>query len=224
MKAMILAAGRGVRMYPLTDHTPKALIEVNGACLIEHHLQRIREAGISEVVINLGHLGAMIQETLKDGDAYGVRITYSNEGDNPLETGGGILNALPLLGDEPFFVINTDVYTDYAIQPMTLQGTTQAHLIMVDNPMHNPDGDFALTEGLLSYHADTKLTFSGMGYYRATLFDGLSPQHLPLIKVLQPAIQQDLISGEHYRGKWIDVGTMERLDLARADDLSDKTP
>ena len=216
MKAMILAAGQGTRMRPLTNRIPKALLKVNGVCLIEHHLIRIRDAGITEVVINLGHLGAMIKETLKDGSNHGVRITYSDEGTHVLETAGGIINALPLLGDDPFFVVNTDVYTDYAIHPMTLKAPVQAHLIMVDNPPHNRAGDFGIADGLLVNRAEAQLTFSGMGYYTAALFDQLPPQYLPLLKVLQPAIAQGLVSGEHYRGKWVDIGTIERLNSAQA--------
>ena len=138
MKAMILAAGQGTRMRPLTNRIPKALLKVNGVCLIEHHLMRIRDAGITEVVINLGHLGTMIKETLKDGSSHGVRIAYSDEETQVLETAGGIINALPLLGDDPFFVVNADVYTDYAIHPMALKAPVQAHLIMVDNPLAQP--------------------------------------------------------------------------------------
>lgn len=216
MKAMILAAGQGTRMRPLTYRIPKALIKVNGMRLIEHHLRRIRNAGISEVVINLGHLGAMIKETLKDGSAYGVRIAYSDEGADVLETGGGIINALTLLGDDLFFVVNSDVYTDYEIRPIVLETPVQAHLIMVDNPPHNRAGDFGLSNGILVNDAETQLTFSGMGYYVAALFDQWPSQRLPLLKVLKPAIEKGLISGEHYKGKWMDVGTMERLNSVQA--------
>ena len=217
MKAMILAAGQGMRMRPLTERIPKALIEVNGACLIEHHLMRIRDAGIIDVVINLGYLGAMIKDKLKDGGNYGVRIVYSDEGAHILETAGGIINALPLLGNDLFFVINADVYTDYEIYPTTLKAPVQAHLIMVDNPSHNPDGDFGIANSLLVNDATTQFTFSGMGYYTAALFERLKPQRLPLLKILQPAIVRGLISGEYYQGKWVDIGTMERLNSVLAD-------
>ena len=217
MKAMILAAGQGMRMRPLTEHIPKALIEVNGACLIEHHLIRIRNAGITDVVINLGHLGTMIKDKLKDGGNYGVRIVYSDEGTHTLETAGGIINALPLLVDDLFFVINADIYTDYEIHPTTLQAPIQAHLIMVNNPPHNPGGDFGIANNLLAHNATTQLTFSGMGYYTTALFEGLQPQQLPLLKVLQPAITHGLISGEHHQGKWVDIGTMERLNSVLTD-------
>ena len=217
MKAMILAAGQGMRMRPLTERIPKALIEVNGTCLIENHLMRIRDAGITDVVINLGHLGTMIKDKLKDGSNYGVRIVYSDEGTNILETAGGIINALPLLGDDLFFVINADVYTDYEIHPATLQAPIQAHLVMVDNPPHNLDGDFSIADNLLVDDATTQFTFSGMGYYTAALLEGLKPQRLPLLKVLQRAIARNLISGEHYQGKWVDIGTMERLNSVLAD-------
>jgi len=207
MKAMILAAGRGTRMRPLTERAPKALLQVGGASLIAHHLTRLRNAGISEVVINLGHLGAAIKACLQAGDAYGMQITYSDEGTHLLETAGGIVKALPLLGDGPFFVVNADVYTDYTIRPITLQPPAQAHLVMVDNPAHNPHGDFGLVDGFLVPRAPHCLTFSGMGYYTAALFNALPPQPLALRQVLQTAVAQRRVSGEHYLGKWADVGT-----------------
>ena len=219
MKAMILAAGRGTRMQPLTDRVPKALIEVNDTPLIAYHLMRIRDAGITEVVINLGHLGDMIRQQLKDGSDYDVHITYSDEGSNILETGGGIVNALPLLGDDSLFVVNADVYTDYRIHPSALKAPRQAHLVMVDNPPHNVTGDFGLSDGLLVQRAETQLTFAGMGYYTTDLFARLPPRRLPLIEILHPAVAEGSVSGEHYLGKWIDVGTMERLNVARTMNL-----
>ena len=216
MKAMVLAAGRGVRMRPLTEHMPKALIKVNGTPLIVHHLLRLRAAGITEIVINLGYLGEMIRDELGDGSAYGVNIVYSDEASDVLETGGGIIKALPLLGDTLFFAVNADVYTDYKIQPLALKAPTQAHLVMVNNPKHNLAGDFGLSGGYLVHQSFTKLTFSGMGYYTVDLFAQFARRRLPLIEILYSAIGQGLVSAEHYRGKWVDVGTMERLNIAQA--------
>lgn len=211
MKAMILAAGRGLRMRPLSNTTPKALLKIAGTCLIDYHLQRVRAAGITEVVINLDHLGEMIREHLKDGQQYGLQIHYSDESGYPLETAGGIIKALPLLGDEPFFVINADVYTDYAIQPGLKIASVLAHLVMVDNPPEHACGDFCLRDGYLHQNSSAKLTFSGMGYYQPALFEAQPVKRLPLTELLLPAIAAHTISGEHYRGIWADIGTMERL-------------
>lgn len=223
MRAMILAAGRGERMRPLTDTTPKALLKIANTCMIDYHLARIRKAGISEVVINLGHLGAMIREHLKDGQDYGVQIHYSDEGDTLLETAGGIIKALPMLGDEPFFVVNTDVYTDYTIQDPHLTAATLGHLIMVDNPRYHRQGDFGLDANRLHHNTTAKLTFSGMAYYQPALFKGRAPERLSLAELLQPMIAAQLISGEHYQGVWMDVGTIERLDAAQAERLTHDT-
>ena len=219
MKAMILAAGRGSRMRPLTDRIPKALVEINNTPLIAYHLMRIRDAGIVEVVINLGHLGEMIREALKDGSDYGVNISYSDESSHILGTGGGIVKALPLLGDTPFFVVNADVYTDYAIRPLAIQAPCQAHLVMVDNPEHNCAGDFGFSDGFVADCSQMKLTFAGLGYYTTDLFARLPLQQLSLVEILRPAVAAGLVSGEHYQGEWIDVGTIERLNVAQATGL-----
>ena len=221
MKAMILAAGRGRRMRPLTDDTPKALLEVAGKPLIEHHLERLRAAGIGEVAINVAHLGGAIQARLGDGARYNLRIHYSDESGGVLETGGGIVKALPLLADANgvFFVVNADVFTDYAVCRPDL-GELHAHLVLVDNPPHRPHGDFRLdgarvtTDGAAA-GGGMRLTFSGMGYYRAELFAGAAAIPRPLAAFLYEGIAQGRIGGEHYRGLWTDVGTPERLAAIR---------
>lgn len=219
MKAMILAAGRGERMRPLTEHTPKPLLRAGGKALIEHQLDSLAAAGVSEVVINLAHLGEQIPAALGDGHAFGLRIVYSREGDTPLETGGGIQRALPLLGAEPFLVINGDVWTDYPLQclcPPSLSPMGLAHLVLVDNPSHHPQGDFALSGGSLHLDGDSCLTYSGIGVYRPELFAGVRPGAFPLAPLLREAMRAGQVSGEHYRGAWMDIGTPARLrDLDR---------
>ncbi len=199
-------------MRPLTDHCPKPLLKVGGQALIEYHLQRVHRAGIREVVINLSYLGAQIQTALGDGSAYGLKIDYSNEGDRALETAGGIKNALPLLGSEPFLVINGDIWCDAAL-PSTLAGGKLAHLVMVDNPAHNPEGDFYLHDALLHSEPNggQKLTFSGIGLYHPKLFQPLPTGSAPLAPLLRNAMQHNQISGQHHQGEWLDIGTPERL-------------
>lgn len=218
---MILAAGRGKRMRPLTDRTPKALLEVGGKALIEHHLARLQAAGIAEVVVNVAHLAEAIRSRLGDGARYGLHIHYSDETGGVLETGGGIIRALPHLADgddDVFFVINADVFTDYAVQRPNL-GDNLAHLVLVTNPPHRPHGDFLLNGQRLTREHGTPLTFSGMGYYRRTLFSGLPDGHdaepAPLAPMLEQAIAQNHISGEHYQGLWADIGTPQRLEEIR---------
>ncbi|MCD8505509.1 MAG: nucleotidyltransferase family protein [Burkholderiaceae bacterium] len=220
MKAMILAAGRGQRMRPLTDHTPKPLLPVNGQPLITWHLLRLAHAGITEVVINHAWLGEQIEQTLGDGSQWGVQILYSAESP-ALETAGGIARALPLLGDKPFLVINGDIWCDWALakaiqvfEGLAMQPETLAHLVLVDNPEHNLTGDFYLSEDQ-QVHAQgsPKLTFAGIGVYRPALFESLDPnQPSALAPVLRQAMAKRLVSGEHHRGQWIDVGTPERLN------------
>ncbi len=211
MKAMILAAGRGERMRPLTDHTPKPLLRVGGKALIEYHLEALCRAGIKDVVINTAHLSGKLREALGDGRRYGVDIRYSDEGEQALETGGGIVNALPLLGDAPFLVINGDVWCDYPIGIHALEGNDLAHVVLVDNPPHNPRGDFALRDGRLLTEGRPMLTFSGIGYYHPKLFEDRSPGRFSLAPLLRRAAERGLVSAEHYRGHWNDVGTIERL-------------
>lgn len=228
MKAMILAAGRGERMRPLTDHTPKPLLKAGDEPLIGWHLRRLYAAGIREVVINHAWLGRQIEETLGDGSRYGVRIAYSPEGEQGLETAGGIATALPLLGNEPFLVINGDVLTNIDFQAARKQAQqlddTQhlSHLYLVPNPSHNPQGDFALdVSGSLKADkaAGQSGTFSGVGVYHPQLFAN-TPAHIPakLAPLLRAAMDKGQISGEMYSGLWLDVGTPERL--AQADELA----
>lgn len=212
MKAMILAAGRGERMRPLTDTTPKPLLKVAGRALIEYHLLRLAEAGITEVVINLAWLGEQVQRALGNGRAYGVTIEYIHEGAQALETGGGIFNALHLLGNETFMVINGDVWTDYPLQQLPTGISGLAHLVLVDNPAHHPQGDFAISNsGYAISEATDKLTFSGIGVYAPALFANCVPGIFPLAPLLRQAMTTQQVTAEHYCGHWSDVGTVERL-------------
>jgi MurNAc alpha-1-phosphate uridylyltransferase len=211
MKVMILAAGRGERMRPLTDRLPKPLLLVKGRSLLEHLIVALAAAGLRDLVINHAHLGQQIEDTLGDGRRYGVRIAYSPEPDGALETAGGIIRALPLLDSEPFAVINGDIYTDYAFARLPGRLAGLAHLVLVDNPAHHPDGDFALQAGNVSEEGTRKLTFSGIGVYSHRLFAGYEPGKRPLAPLLRAAMKKGAVSGEHYTGLWNDVGTPERL-------------
>ena len=213
--AMILSAGRGERLRPLTDTTPKALLEVAGEPLIVRHLHALREAGIKDVVINLSHLGEQIRDALGDGEEFGGHILYSPEPIPPLETGGGIHQALPLLGPDPFWVVNADICTDYRFSAPPLADGDDVYLVMVDNPAHHPEGDFHYEDGRVREQSGERLTFSGIGFYRPRLFDACEPGRFPLAPLLQAAIRDGRASGEHYRGLWADVGTAERLAEAR---------
>jgi MurNAc alpha-1-phosphate uridylyltransferase len=208
--AMILAAGRGERMRPLTDATPKPLLVAGGRRLIEHQLDALARAGIRDVVINHAHLGAQIEATLGDGSAYGLRLRYSREGE-ALETGGGIFRALPLLGADPFLVVNGDVWTDCDLGRLQLGAEDLAHLVLVDNPPHHPQGDFALRDGRVSADGPCRLTFSGIGAYRPALFAGCRPGRFPLAPLLRAAMARHAVGGERHAGRWMDIGTPERL-------------
>jgi len=221
LQAMILAAGRGERMRPLTDHTPKPLLRVGGRTLIDYHLKALGAAGIRDVVINHAHLGAQIEATLGDGERYGLQIRYSPEA-IPLETGGGIRNALRLLGAQPFLVINGDIWTDYPYSRLPAEPAGLAHLVLVDNPSHHPAGDFALQAGRVRADGEPPLTFAGIAVYRAALFADHPPGRFPLAPLLRAAMADGQVSGEHYRGRWMDVGTPERL--ARLDTLLASPP
>ncbi len=212
MFAMILAAGRGERMRPLTDTTPKPLLEVGGRPLIEWHLQALAEAGFRNVVINHAWLGDRIEKRLGQGDRFGLRIRYSPEPAGALETAGGIVNALPLLGDAPFVVINGDIWTDYPLAqlPRELNGDL-AHLVLVDNPPHHPRGDFRLQGERVMDDGEPRLTFSGIGVYAPRLFADCAPGPRPLAPVLREAMAAGRVGGEHYRGRWFDIGTPQRL-------------
>ncbi len=214
MKVMILAAGRGERMRPLTDHCPKPLLKAGGKSLITHHLLRLAAAGLQDVVINLAHLGAQIEAALGDGAELGLRIRYSREGVKGLETGGGIQHALPLLGPGPFMVINGDVFTDYPfaqLAALVMPKTDLAHLVMVSNPPQHPEGDFALLGDRLSEQGMSRLTYSGIGLYRAEMVAAAEGPAFSLAPLLRAAIRAGRVGGEHYQGRWMDIGTPERL-------------
>jgi len=212
MKAMILAAGRGERMRPLTDMIPKPLLPVGGKPLIVHHIERLREAGFSEIVINLGHLGHLIPKTLGDGSRWGLNIYYSDEQDEgALESLGGIVKALDILGSEQFLVLNGDIYCNYPFNKDFQLQNTLAHLILVPNPQHNKNGDFGLNNGYISNVAQKMFTFSGIGYYHPSIFNDTMPQKAPLAPLLRNAADKQQISGEIFEGVWHDIGTPQRL-------------
>ncbi|MBD8617160.1 nucleotidyltransferase family protein [Pseudomonas putida] len=213
MKAMILAAGKGERMRPLTLTTPKPLLAVGGKRLIEYHLLALAQAGFGEVVINHAWLGQQIEDYLGDGARYGVAIEYSRETE-PLETGGGIRHALPLLGDAPFLVVNGDIWTDYDFSQLRGPLAGQAHLVLVDNPAHHPDGDFTLFEGQV--RDQPGLTYSGIAVLEPALFDGHGEAAFKLAPLLRRAMDVGQVTGEQHLGQWVDVGTPQRLsDLDR---------
>ena len=219
MKAMILAAGRGVRMRPLTDTTPKSLLAAGGKPLIVWQLEKLAAAGFTEAVINHAHLGEMIEAALGDGSRFGVSIRYSRELE-ALETAGGIALALPLLGADPFMVINADIYTDYDFSVLARADLQVglAHLVLVDNPPQHPRGDFALEAGRVHESGKRLLTFSGIGVYAPRLFSGIPPNaKVPLAPILRKAMAAERVSGEHYRGRWHDIGTAERLQALDAE-------
>jgi MurNAc alpha-1-phosphate uridylyltransferase len=226
MMAMLLAAGRGERMRPLTDHIPKPLLQAGGKPLIVWHIENLVNAGIRELIVNHAHLGALIEQTLGDGRQFGAHIRYSAE-EHALETAGGIAYALPLLGDAPFAVVNSDIFCDYDFARLperaaALQASgDSAHLVLVDNPAHHPNGDFCLQDGRiipvngaspLSAHRTLLLTFSGIGLYRPALFNGIPRgSTAPLAPLLRSQIALGKVSGEHHRGLWMDIGTPQRL-------------
>jgi MurNAc alpha-1-phosphate uridylyltransferase len=212
MKAMILAAGRGERMRPLTDDTPKPLLRIGGQTLIEHHIHALAQAGFTELVINHAHLGEQIVAALGDGNAYGVEIRYSAETPAALETGGGIFNALPLLGEAPFLVLNADIWTDFPLAELPRQIEGLAHLVLVDNPEHHAQGDFSLSAGQVSQRGPAMLTFGGIGVYSPELFSACTAGAFPLAPLLRQAMDENRVSGEHYQGSWFDIGTPERLE------------
>ena len=223
MKAMILAAGRGERMRPLTDRVPKPLIPVGGRPLIAHLIERLARAGYTDLVVNVSHLADQVERELGDGARLGVNIAYSHEA-VALETGGGIAYALPLLGRGPFLVVNSDIYCDYdfarigAAAARLAPDAPGAHLVLVDNPRHHPNGDFALERGRVRGEGTgTRLTFSGIGVYPPALFAGVERgAKCQLAGLLRPAMAQGRVTGEHHRGLWMDIGTPQRLaDLER---------
>jgi MurNAc alpha-1-phosphate uridylyltransferase len=222
--ALIFAAGLGERMRPLTDRTPKPLLAVRGKPLVVWHLEKLAAIGVHYVVMNTSHLADQFPEALGDGSRWGLRIRYAYEGPAPLETGGGMLNALTLLGPEPFIAINGDIWTDADLSQLPAEPRGVAHLMLVDNPSHHPEGDFALDQqGVVHNDGDARLTFSGIGVYRRELLDNwrdvigdnadanAKPPRFKIAPVLRAAINQGAITGTHYRGAWTDVGTPERL-------------
>lgn len=217
MKGMILAAGRGERLRPHTDITPKPLIQVGEHRLIEYHLINLANAGITDIIINTSWLADQIEATLGDGSRYSVKIVYSFEGDEALETAGGIVNALPLLDDEPFIVVNGDIWCDYDMsQLVSADLTHEAHLVLVNNPEHNASGDFALEDGFISNNGERMLTYSGIGLYTPEFFAAIPPGKKALGPILRKKSDQNRISGEFYNGKWVDIGTIERLAQLRS--------
>lgn len=218
MKAMILAAGRGERMGELTAQRPKPLLEVGGIPLIEHHLRRLHTAGYRDIVINTSYLGEQIRTALGNGDRWGLNIQFTIEPER-LDSGGGIYNALPLLGDAPFLLVNGDVWTDIPLQRPPLADNQLAHLVMVPNPDHNPKGDFVLdSDGMMQSHGDSgrRLTYSGISVLSPQLFTRCEPGIFPLAPLLRNGMEQGRVTGEWHDGVWIDVGTPERLARANA--------
>jgi N-acetyl-alpha-D-muramate 1-phosphate uridylyltransferase len=224
MKAMLFAAGRGERMRPLTDATPKPLLPVGGKPLIAWQLERLAAAGIREVVVNTSHLADRFPAALGDGGHWGLRLHLLYEGPEPLETGGGILNALPLLGEAPFLVVNGDVWCDVDLATLPREPAGLGHLVLVDNPPHHPRGDFALdAQGLVRRQGEPRLTYAGIGVFRPALLQGwesiaapanAGPGSAPRFKLaplLFAAADRGLLGGQHHRGEWVDVGTRERL-------------
>lgn len=212
MKAMILCAGRGERMRPLTDVLPKPLLEVHEKPLVVWHLEKLVKAGFKEIIINIAHLGYKIPETLGDGSAWGVKIIYSDEQESgALESAGGIVKALPLLGDETFLVVNGDIFCDYEFDTNFNLGNNLAHLILVQNPKHNPNGDFGLKNASVLNEDKIQYTFSGIGYYNPKLFKDLDVEKSALAPLLRAEIKNKNISGELFSGIWHDIGTPQRL-------------
>ena len=212
MKAMILAAGRGERMRPLTDHTPKPLLTAAGNPLIEYTVKQLVAAGFNDIVINHAHLGVQIEEHLGDGSRFGANIGYSPEGEQALETAGGIINALPLLGDEVFLVVNGDIATDFPFSELKNRPVDLAHLVLVDNPAHNVKGDFGLdNNGLVVSNSTKQFTFSGIGLYRPELFADTPAGPSKLAPLLRQAIANGRVSGQQTDAFWMDIGTPERL-------------
>jgi N-acetyl-alpha-D-muramate 1-phosphate uridylyltransferase len=213
MKAMLLAAGRGERLRPITDQIPKALVEAGGKPLIGWHLERLARAGFRDVVINVSHLGERIVERLGDGSRYGLRLSYSRERER-LETAGGIANALPLLGQEPFLLVNADVYCECDFSRfMKLQlGERLAHLVLVPNPTHKAKGDFSLRAGVVGEEASPRYTYAGVALMKPALVAPIRRgEKAPLAPLLYEAARRGLLAGELYEGQWQDVGTVERL-------------
>jgi len=215
VKAMILAAGRGERMRPLTDRVPKPLLELGDKPLIVHHLEALYRAGFREVVINVAYRAEQIMAALGDGERFGLRIRYSPEPPDALETGGGIQQALALLGEAPFAVVNGDIWTDYPLARLPGEFRGLAHLVLVDTPAHRDMGDFDLQRDLVQDGPERRLTFSGISVLCPALFEGVEPGRFPLAPLLRQAMARGLVSGEYYSGRWHDIGTPGRLAALR---------
>ena len=211
MIAMILAAGRGERLRPLTDEMPKALVEINGESLLERHLNALAEAGVTTVVINLGWLGEQIVKRVGSGSKFGLQVIYSPEYDNVLETGGGIHRALPVLGKKPFWVVNADTFTEFRLPDLELQDNLLGHLILVPTPEHRDGGDFDLVDGFVSNGGKRPLTYSGIALYRPEILTGQVAGRFSLVPLLRDAADRGLLGGSLYEGVWEDIGTPERL-------------
>lgn len=218
MKTMILAAGRGERMRPLTDSTPKPLLCVAGKPLIQHHIEALVAAGLTEIVINHAWLGEQIEQTLGDGEQFSASIQYSAEG-QALETAGGIYKALPLLGDGPFIVINGDILTDFPYATLVEKRPVAAHLVLVPNPEHHPAGDFVLSGDYALNEGKNKYTYSGIGVFDPRLFSDCQPGSFPLAPLLRAAMEKTQVTAELYEGAWMDIGTPERLAEINAEKL-----
>lgn len=215
MRAMILAAGRGERLRPLTDSLPKPLVEIAGKPLIEYHLESLSAAGFREIVINQGHLGDLLPACLGDGRRWGIHIHWSDEQPAALETGGGIHKALPLLGTGPFLVVNGDTWTNYPFARLRAVKCDWAHLVLVPNPPHNPAGDFVLHGARVLEDGGARQTFSGIGVYHPRLFADCRPGKFSVVPLLRAAMRDHLVTGELFNGAWDDVGTLERLEALR---------
>jgi len=209
--AMILAAGRGERLRPLTDNVPKSLVEVHGEALLERHLQTLGNGGVETAVINLGWLGEQIPARIGSGERFGLNVIYSQEGNNILETGGGIHRALPMLGSQPFLVINADIYTDMPVPEIELLDNDLVHLVLVPTPAGKERGDFALRGDRVRNNGDSMYTFSGVSIYRPEFFDSCEPGRFSVVPMLREAADAGRVSGSVYDGLWRDVGTPERL-------------
>lgn len=212
MRAMILAAGRGQRMKDLTLNIPKPLLNVGSHYLIEYAIYQLKKAGIKEIVINVAYHQDKIIDALKDGSQYGVRLFFSRENER-LETGGGIVNALPLLGEDPFIVVSCDIITDYNLANLPKEPKGLAHLVLVDNPVFHPNGDFGLQEEFITRDANPMRTFANIGIYRPEMFANQQANYFPLSQLLFPAIDQQQITGEYFSGQWYNIGTPEDLQF-----------
>ncbi len=215
-QAIVLAAGRGERLRPLTDRLPKPLVSVGGQSLLDHHLHGLRRAGITHCVINIAHLGALIEAHVGDGSRFGLKISFSREPGGALETGGGIKSALPLLAAQPFIVVNADIFCDFDFASLCFRPPNIGHLVLVENPPHHPHGDFALDGEQITNEPTPRYTFSGIAAYDPKFFE-LAPAaaRFPLAPMLRQSAARGAMTGQLFRGRWFDIGTAARLAAAR---------